>query len=52
MRLSRLTPRFTVLRLMAAVAIIGSALGITIERSERFRWIAVRHRAQFRCCPR
>jgi hypothetical protein len=31
---------------MVAVAIIGSALGITIERHERFRWIAVRHRAE------
>jgi hypothetical protein len=39
--------RFTVRRLMVAVAIIGSALGITgitIERHERFRWIAVHHR--------
>jgi hypothetical protein len=45
MHLSRLIPRFTVRRLMVAVAIIGSALGITIERRERFRWIAVHHRA-------
>jgi hypothetical protein len=45
MHLSRLTPRITVRRLMVAVAIIGSALGITIERSERFRWIAIHHRA-------
>ncbi len=45
MHLSRLTPRFTVWRLMLAVAIIGSALGITIRR-ERFRWIAVNHRAE------
>jgi hypothetical protein len=45
MHLSRLTPRFTVRRLMLAVAIIGSALGLTIERRERFRWIAMRHRA-------
>ena len=48
MHLSRLTPRFTVRRLMVAVAIIGSTLGITIhtiERRERFRWIAVHHRA-------
>ena len=45
MHLSRLTHRFTVRRLMFAVAIIGSALGITIERRERFRWIAVHHRA-------
>jgi hypothetical protein len=46
MHLSRLTPRFTVRRLMFAVAIIGSALGITIERRERFRWIAAHHRAE------
>jgi hypothetical protein len=45
MHLSRITPRFTMRRLMVAVAIFGSALGITIERSDRFRWIAVRHRA-------
>jgi hypothetical protein len=44
MHLSRLTPRFTLRRLMVAVAIIGSALGL-IERRERFRWIAVHHRA-------
>ena len=45
MHLSLLTPRFTVRRLMVAVPIIGSALGITIERRDRFRWIAVHHRA-------
>jgi hypothetical protein len=36
---------------MAAVAIIGSALGITIERQNRFRWIAARHRAQVPILP-
>jgi hypothetical protein len=46
MHLSRLTPRFTVQRLMVAVAIIGSALGITIERSERIRWIGTSHRGE------
>jgi hypothetical protein len=45
MPLSRLTSQFTVRRLMVAVAIIGSALGITIERRERSRWIAAHHRA-------
>ncbi len=52
MHLSRLTPRFTVWRLMVAVAIIGSGLGITIERHERFRWIAVHHRADVPIMPR
>ena len=47
MHLSRLIPRFTVRRLMVAVAIIGSALGITLRR-DRFRSIAVHHRAEFR----
>ncbi len=51
MRLSRLTPRFTVLRLLVAVAIIGSALGITIQRSERFRWIAAGHRGAVPMLP-
>jgi hypothetical protein len=46
MYLSHLTPRFTVRRLMVAVAIFGSALGILIERSERFRWIAADHRGE------
>ena len=32
---------------MVAVAIIGSALGITLRR-DRFRSIAVHHRAEFR----
>jgi hypothetical protein len=32
--------------MMVAVAIIGSALAITIERHERFRWIAIQHRGQ------
>jgi hypothetical protein len=49
MRLTR--PRFTVWRMMFAVAIIGSAIGITIERHERFRRIANRHRAQVPILP-
>ena len=34
------------------MAVIGSALGITIERSERFRWIAARHRGGVPILPR
>ncbi len=34
------------------LAMIGSALGITNERSERFRWIAVRHRCEVPGLPR
>jgi hypothetical protein len=52
MHLSRLTPRFTVRRLMVAVAIIGAALGVTIERHDRFRWTASRHRGQVPILPR
>jgi hypothetical protein len=52
MQLSRFIPRFTVRRLMIAVAIIGSALGILIERSERFRWIAVHRRGEVPLLPR
>jgi hypothetical protein len=51
MQLSRLIPRFSVRWLMLAVAIIGGALGITIERHERFRWIAARHRGQVPILP-
>jgi hypothetical protein len=52
MHLSRLIPRLTVRRLMIAVAVMGSALGITIERSQRFRWIAARHRGEVPILPR
>jgi hypothetical protein len=47
MHLPRFTPRFTVRRLMVAVAIVGIVLGVTIERRDRFRRIAVHHRAEF-----
>jgi hypothetical protein len=36
---------------MVAVAIIGSALGITIERHNRFRSIAGQHRGQVPILP-
>jgi hypothetical protein len=36
-------PRMTTRRWMIVVAVVGIALGM-IERHERFRWIAVRHR--------
>ncbi len=45
MRLPR--PRFTVRRLMVAVAIMGIVLGVTIERRNRFRKIAAQHQAEF-----
>ena len=37
---------FRTKRWIAAVAIIVSALGITIERHNRFRWIAAQHRGE------
>ena len=43
---SRSRPRFTVRRLMVAVAIVGLVLGIMIERQNRFRKIAAHHRAE------
>jgi hypothetical protein len=39
--------RFTMRRMMAAVAIMAIVLGVTIERHNRFRKIAVHHRAEF-----
>ena len=39
--------RFTVRRLMVAVVIVGIVLGVTIERRNRFRRLAARHRAEF-----
>ncbi len=38
-------PRMTTRRWMVAVVVVGGALGM-FERHERFRWIAVRHRAE------
>jgi hypothetical protein len=40
-------PRFTVRRLMIAVAIVGVVLGVTIERHSRFRKIEAHHQAEF-----
>lgn len=39
-------PRFSVRRLMLAVAIMGIVLGVTIERRDRFRRIAAHHEAE------
>ncbi len=51
MERSRFIPRLTVRQLMVAVAIIGSSLGILIQRSERFRWIAAHHRGEVPILP-
>lgn len=40
-------PRFTVRRLMVAVAITGLMLGTLIERRNRFSRIAAYHKAEF-----
>ena len=40
-------PRFTVRRLMIAVAIVAVVLGVTIERHSRFRKIEAHHQAEF-----
>jgi hypothetical protein len=42
-RMIRMTTRWW----MVAVAIVGIVLGLTIERRNRFRRIAVHHRAEF-----
>ncbi len=39
--------RFTVRRMMVAVAIAGAVLGVIIGRQDRFRKIAAHHRAEF-----
>ena len=44
----RLPPlRFTVKRMMVAVALVGTGLGVAIERRKRFERIADHHRAEF-----
>ena len=40
-------PRMTTRRWMVAVAVVGIALAVTFERRDRFRKIAVHHRAEF-----